>query len=495
VAPRASPLAARGIRALLAITALAALLRFTTLDVQSFWLDEAVTVDVLDRGFGAMLDVIPKSESTPPLYYVLAWLWTQVFGLGEVGLRSFSALCGTAAVPVCWAAARELFGPRAAVGTAALAAVSPFLVWYSQEGRAYALLVLAGALSVWLTARLIRAPRRRDAVLWVLAALATVATHYFGAFVIAAEAVALLLLAPRRLAFAAVGAALLGGLLLLPLALDQQAAGFADYIAGASFVRRVVQVPKQLALGFDAPLEVLTSAFAGALGATGIVIALLRPDATWRRSSWVALALVAGGVLGPLALALAGADYLITRNVILAWVPLAILAAAGLTSRFAGRAGLAALGVLAGLGLLASLSVPLERSFQRENWREAAQRVGAPAARAVLVSGASQARAVELYRPRARPDSNTAKGLVEVVALSRRGRDLAGYVPTGPDPATMRAIGLRLVEIRREPTYELVRLRPVSGGSVTLGPQQLVSLGLARERGPSAVLVEPPAGH
>jgi mannosyltransferase len=494
MAPRASPLAAPEIRALLAITALAGLLRFTTLDVQSFWLDEAVTVDVLDRGFGAMLEVIPKSESTPPLYYVLAWLWTKGFGLGEVGLRSFSAVCGTASVPVCWAAARELLGPRAALGTALLAAASPFLVWYSQEGRAYALLVLVGGLSVWLTARLIRAPRRRDAVLWVLAAFATVATHYFGAFVIAAEAVTLIVLAPRRLVLASVAAALLGGLLLLPLALDQRAAGFADYIAGASFVRRVEQVPKQLALGFDAPLEVLTSALACALAAAGVAIALLRPDAAWRRDPWIVLGLAAGGVMGPLALALAGADYLITRNLILAWVPLAILAAAGLTSRFAGRAGLAALGVLTGLGLLATLSVPLERSFQRENWREAAERVGPPAARAVLVSGASQARAVKLYRPRARPDSKTAKGLVEVVALSRRGRDLGRYVPTGPDPAAVQGTGLRVVETRREPTYELVRLRPVSGRSVTLDPQQLAGLGLARERGPSAVLAEPPPG-
>lgn len=454
-----------------------------------------MTVDVLDRGFGAMIDVIPKSESTPPLYYVLAWPWTKAFGLGEVGLRSFSAACGTAAVPVCWAAARELFGPPAALGTASLAAVSPFLVWYSQEGRAYALLVLVGGLSVWLTARLIRAPRRRAAALWVLAALATVATHYFGAFVIAAEAVALVALAPRRLALAAVGAALLGGLLLLPLALDQQAAGFADYIAGASFVRRVEQMPKQLTLGFDAPLEVLTSALACALAGAGVVIALVRPDDTWRRNRWVTIGLAAGGVLGPLALALAGTDYLITRNLILAWMPLAILAAAGLTSRFAGSAGLGALGLLAGLGLLASLSVPLERSFQRENWREAAQRVGPPAARAVLVSGASQSRAVELYRPRARPDSKAPKALTEVVALSRRGRDLAGYVPTGPDPGTMQAAGLSVVETRREPTYELVRLRPASGRPVTLELQQLMALGLARERGPSAVLVEPPAGR
>jgi len=42
-----------------------------------------------------MLHAIPHSEATPYLYYVLAWPWTHVFGSGEVGIRSLSALAGT----------------------------------------------------------------------------------------------------------------------------------------------------------------------------------------------------------------------------------------------------------------------------------------------------------------------------------------------------------------------------------------------------------------
>ena len=63
-----------------------------------------------------MLRAIPDSESTPPLYYVLAWLWTHVFGTGEVGLRSLSALLGTATIVVVWALGRRLGGDRAGAG-------------------------------------------------------------------------------------------------------------------------------------------------------------------------------------------------------------------------------------------------------------------------------------------------------------------------------------------------------------------------------------------
>src|SRR5919199_1265062 len=95
-------------RLLIALTLAGAALRFATLDLQSFWYDEAVTVGIVRLDFGAILDHIPKSESTPPLYYVLAWLWTRVFGSGEVGIRSLSALLGTLAIPVFYLAAREL---------------------------------------------------------------------------------------------------------------------------------------------------------------------------------------------------------------------------------------------------------------------------------------------------------------------------------------------------------------------------------------------------
>ena len=92
-----------------------------------------------------MLSTIARTESTPPLYYALAWLWAKLFGHGEAGLRSLSAVVGTLTVPVAWRAGGELFGAaRAGLVAAALVAVNPYFVWYSQEARSYSLLVLMG---------------------------------------------------------------------------------------------------------------------------------------------------------------------------------------------------------------------------------------------------------------------------------------------------------------------------------------------------------------
>src|SRR3954453_11590901 len=178
---------------LLALVAAAAALRFTRIGPQSFWLDESYTVDLVQRPFGDMLSGVASDESTPPLYYVLAWLWEKVFGHGEAGLRSLSALFGTLAVPAAWRAAREWFGsPRAGLVAAALVAVNPFFVWYSQEARSYSLLVFATALSIWALARALKDPTRRNLALWAGAAVLALLSHYFAGFVVVAEAAWLL---------------------------------------------------------------------------------------------------------------------------------------------------------------------------------------------------------------------------------------------------------------------------------------------------------------
>jgi uncharacterized membrane protein len=89
---------------LAALTLLAAALRLSTLDLQSFWYDEAFTpVHVLHPSLWATLRSVVHTENTPPLWYVLAWADSRVLGTGEIALRLPSALAGIATVPVAWA--------------------------------------------------------------------------------------------------------------------------------------------------------------------------------------------------------------------------------------------------------------------------------------------------------------------------------------------------------------------------------------------------------
>ena len=166
------------------------------------WQDEIWTLDVLQRDFPTMLRWIVADQTHPPLFYALAWCWRRVGDDSLWWMRLLPALIGTGtAVPLvalCRAARLE---PRAARLAVALAAASPWLVFYSVELRDYGLYVAlaTASLAAWLRARDAapgdHAPRR------VLLAVnvALVYSHYFGWLVIAAEGVDALFAARRRL--------------------------------------------------------------------------------------------------------------------------------------------------------------------------------------------------------------------------------------------------------------------------------------------------------
>jgi len=202
------------------LTALGVAVRFASLGLQSYHHDEVITaMRVLPHSFGEMLHRVKTGESNPPLYYVLAWAWAKAFGTGEVGLRSLSAVFGAATVPVAYFAARELASRQAGLIAAAMVAVNPMLIWYSQEARSYAPLVFFGAVSLLFFARSLRTKAGRDLALWMLASALALCSHYFAVFAVGIEA-AWLLFALRdrwRLVLPAVGGIIATGLALVPL--------------------------------------------------------------------------------------------------------------------------------------------------------------------------------------------------------------------------------------------------------------------------------------
>src|SRR5262249_21307175 len=165
-------------RVLVGLVLLASLIRFSTLGAKSFWGDEVSTVDLVHRSLGHMLTGIGNLESTPPLYYLISWLWVQIVPGTEVGMRALPALFGVGLVPVTYWIGRELSGRRVATISAALVACDPFLVWYSQEARSYSLLALLSAIALLLAVRALKRPTRRLYAGWALASALALATHH-----------------------------------------------------------------------------------------------------------------------------------------------------------------------------------------------------------------------------------------------------------------------------------------------------------------------------
>src|SRR4051812_7717935 len=374
---------ARHLQLLAGLTLAGALLRFATLDVQSYWLDEVATVNILHHGFGDMLSAVSAGESTPQLYYIVAWAWSKLFGTGEFGLRSLSAVFGTLTIPLAFVLGRDLVGRSTGVAAAALCAFNPLLIWYSQEARSYALLVLLTGLTLWALLRVLDDPSSRRIAVWAAVSIASIATHYFAGFLVGAEAVWLLYRSPARgrvaVGIAAVAAAAVA---LLPLALHQRSTGAARFISESSIPRRLAQIPKQFTTGFQGPAETVLTVVALALVAYGLILAVQVARVRPRVFLFAGLAVAA--IFAPLLLAVIGPDYLISRNVIASLVPLAVVVAAGFATS---RAGIAAAAGLCAVGFVQVIGVDTQERYQRDNWRAAGEFIGrADEPRAVIVT-------------------------------------------------------------------------------------------------------------
>ena len=362
-----------------------------------------------------MLGLIPNQESTPPLYYCVLWVWARVFGFGEAGLRSYSAVLGVATVPVLYFAAARLVSRRAALFVAALTACNPLLVWYSQEARSYAMLVLTSALTLLAFAHVVRAPdgarveqpTGRAFALWAAASVLAIATHYYAVLLVAPEAFWLIwgYRSDRRLQIA-LGCLLAAGCALLPYAIEQNNSGRTKWISSVALARRLGQVVPQFVAGFGGPANSVLEPLGVALVTLAAVIAVASAG-RWRAveltGARAALAIALTGLVINLLLVAVGIDDILSRNLLALWGAAAIGIASALAWPRLRLFGLAAVAVLCTIGVARTIDVDTNQTLQRPNWRVVAQVLGGPArvsgGRLILIQHYRNLLPLSLYEP------------------------------------------------------------------------------------------------
>lgn len=332
------------------ILLLAFALRLYQLEGQSMWSDEGLSLYRLRQPVSLILqnsivvDGINGRDTNPPLYFLLLHGWRALAGETIFALRYGGVLLALLAVPLFYRLGRLLLPYRAALLATFLLAISPFHIWQSQELRNYGLLITLNLLATYALFCFARRRTWRWLLLWATAVLAGIYTHYFGFFIAAYGAAALLFLAlyqwranllrlarqHRRwlLAIGAGGAGVL--LLLLPallVALERFRAGqqvdFA-YIPAATVAHHAFSA---FAVGIDRSLSHPWHLIGAAL-----LLALGGAVWLWRRH-WPTAVLLLGYQVIPLALlqllSLLNPLYNGTRHLLIGLPPFLLLLAAG----------------------------------------------------------------------------------------------------------------------------------------------------------------------
>ncbi len=457
-----------------ALTAAGAALRFATLDVQSIWGDESITIALVHRSFSSMISHLSSSESTPPLYYSLAWVWTKLFGTGPIGFRTLSALAGTLTIPVVWACGREV-SDRVAGWAAALTAVSPAMYYYSQEARTYALLILFCALAFLFFERAAVRRDGRSLAWWGGFSVLALLTHYFAAFLFVGEAAILARRLGWRRVLAPVAAVAVAGIALLPLAIDQRNSGKAKWIEESSLVSRIGETAKQFLVGLYGPLQIATAVISGVLVLGALWLLLTRARGAERDRARDAAIVAAVGVALPLLLA---AGHLIDvfdgRNVIAAWIPYAVLIAIGIGCAAAGRLGAAIGTVLCAISTAVIVATNLLPGYQRDDWRGVAEALPKrPAYARVLVVERYGGSPLSVYLGPLRAPATPQVKVREIAFAHLRTRHTSG-APYAPYVQLRAPRGFRLASVDKNEAFAVTRF--VATGEPRVPVSGLVSL-------------------
>ena len=330
-------------------------LRLYALDQQDIWGDEAFSIWLSSQPLPHV--IAGGADTHPPLYPFLLFLWLRFAGSQPFAVRFLSAFFGTLITPLAYVLGVRAFRRTTGRLAALLTAVSPVLIYYSQETRMYGLVTLLTAASVYWTIRLLR--EAGSARLWGAYSLTTLAaayTHYYAFLVLLAENLIVLGSVRHRWRALTTWLSVQSGLIVAYLPWIAVQSHFLSGKASARFeewsLSTILDITTQTFSAFsgglavaDTPLRIITVLFLIVL-VSGLVVALFHRRAeAWLIVAYLLLPLFLAWAINPILpffyarylLLIAPAFYLLAALGVTAWARLwQPLGAAGLVSLLVG---------------------------------------------------------------------------------------------------------------------------------------------------------------
>jgi 4-amino-4-deoxy-L-arabinose transferase-like glycosyltransferase len=329
---------------LLAITLVGLAIRLIAWD-QPVLGDELSTLWIV-REFdlaGTIREVSSDAEISPPLYFVLAWLASKLGSAPEL-VRLPALIAGVAAIPLSYLLGTRIRGRVAGLIAAAAMALSPFMVAFSVNGRAYSLMIalLIGSTLAMLAAMKVDSGWRRPCWWALFGAFTCLAmySHYTAVYFLGAQLIWLLIVSPnsRLPALAATAGAAVLYLPWVPSMIDDlnsPTLPILEAIQGTGLSERWLSI-KQLLAGQPLLDPVWVPLVLLAAGAAVLAVGLLRrprvtsPDPgpaapTPNQGLWLLLSLTLATAICEGLLALAGTDTFGSRNLAATWAALPAL--------------------------------------------------------------------------------------------------------------------------------------------------------------------------
>ncbi len=178
------------------IFALGIFLRIFLLDEESLWLDEGTSLRIARLKAREIIKL--ESDANPPLYYLILHFWIKIFGDSEFSLRFPSVIFGSAAIFIVFKLLSS-FDREVALLSSLLTSISTFLVFYSQEARAYSLFLMISTLSYLFLLEALKRGEMKFFIFYTLSVVLMLYTHIYSFFIVFSHIVFVLLCYANRI--------------------------------------------------------------------------------------------------------------------------------------------------------------------------------------------------------------------------------------------------------------------------------------------------------
>jgi len=165
-----------------------------TLDKQSLWFDETLSVSIAAKPLPQLLHTLIYEDVHPPFYFLLLHGWIRLAGRSEWAVRTPSMFAAVLLVPLAFAVVWEIRGKKertitwatASILAAAFVGFSPFIAYYAQETRMYSLTATLALATTWAFLKAMGTGSVRWWLLFSVLMATSLYTHYFAAFTVPA---------------------------------------------------------------------------------------------------------------------------------------------------------------------------------------------------------------------------------------------------------------------------------------------------------------------
>lgn len=168
-------------------------LRLYNLIEQSYWLDELVSIKISNPKNSLNTVIEETLKGAPPLFQILLWYWFKLLNFNEFNGRLFSVFFGSISLPLFYLLGKELFNKNVGLFALIIASTNQFLIYFSQEARAYSLLLFFTLLSTILFVRNIIRDKNKNYYIYLFIILCTIYTHYYGFLILGFHLIILVL--------------------------------------------------------------------------------------------------------------------------------------------------------------------------------------------------------------------------------------------------------------------------------------------------------------